>query len=310
MMSNFPMISVVMITYNHEDFIEQAINSILDQRGEFSMELIIADDLSPDKTESIVSGIMDTYTGTTHIRYYRHKKNLGFQKNFKFALEQARGKYIALCEGDDYWVDSTKLEKQLEFLETNKEHVLCATKSYVLKENQEIYSQEEKYKGIHFPYIFEQKNFLRPYLLDTNTVVWRNTLNVKDISFNGFKDILCFAFILKDGTGVILDKYTGVYRHHEKSVWSMRSELNQITQNTITYKQLVKLFPNVEDFKKTEITNLEYLIQLILKTENQRILLIRMAPQYFKSMKNVSLKLKYRRLYQIICYLILGKISL
>ncbi|MFN5032406.1 MAG: glycosyltransferase family 2 protein [Flavobacteriia bacterium] len=310
MMNNSPLISVVMITYDHEDFIEQAINSILEQKGDFNIELIIADDFSPDKTENIVTGIIETYSGKTQIHYFRHKKNLGFQKNFKFALEKARGKYIALCEGDDYWVDSTKLKKQLEFLETYPEYILCATRSYVLDKNQVIHSQEEKYKGLEFPYTFKQKDFLSPFLLDTNTIIWRNSVDFKGITYKGFKDILCFAVVLNQGLGVILDKYTGVYRHHEKSVWSLRSELNQFTQNMITYKQLNKLFPYIEEFKKTEITNLEYLIQLILKTKNERLLLLGILLSYFKSLKNVSIKLKVRRMSQIFFYLIRGKISL
>ncbi len=114
-----PIVSVVMITFNHESFLESAILGVLQQQVEFELELIISDDCSPDNTRALVERFKSHHENGRFIRYFRHSENIGMQRNSRFALEQCRGKYIALCEGDDYWTDRTKLQKQVDFLEAN-----------------------------------------------------------------------------------------------------------------------------------------------------------------------------------------------
>ena len=119
------LISVVMITYKHERFIREAIEGVLLQKGEFDIELIIANDNSPDKTDQIISQIINTHSRGEIIQYYNHNENIGMINNFLFALQLPKGKYVALCEGDDYWTDPMKLKKQVDFLEQNKEFSFC-----------------------------------------------------------------------------------------------------------------------------------------------------------------------------------------
>lgn len=113
------LVSVAMITYGHEKFIEEAINGVLMQECNFCVELIIANDCSPDSTDDIIQNIIKKHPRGNWIKYTRHKKNIGMMPNFVFALNEAKSKYIALCEGDDYWTDSLKLQKQVDFLEDN-----------------------------------------------------------------------------------------------------------------------------------------------------------------------------------------------
>ena len=121
------LVSVVMITYNHEKYIQQAIEGVLMQKINFHIELIIADDTSPDQTENIVKKIIVEHPNGHWIKYTKHKFNKGVSKNFTWALKQAKGKYIALCEGDDYWTDPLKLQKQVDFLEENENIGLVST---------------------------------------------------------------------------------------------------------------------------------------------------------------------------------------
>src|SRR5690554_5556553 len=114
-------VSVVMITYNHELYIKEAIEGVLMQECSFNVELIIADDNSPDKTEEIVLDIIKNHKHGYWISYVKHKKNKGMMPNFIWALKKATGQYIALCEGDDYWIDPLKLQKQVDFLEENED---------------------------------------------------------------------------------------------------------------------------------------------------------------------------------------------
>lgn len=111
------LVSVVMITYNHENYIKEAVEGVLMQNCDFDIELIIADDKSSDETEMIVDEIIKTNPNGHWIKYTKHVQNKGMMPNFMWAIAQAKGKYIALCEGDDYWVNSLKLQKQVDFLE-------------------------------------------------------------------------------------------------------------------------------------------------------------------------------------------------
>lgn len=118
-------VSVVMITYGHEMYIKQAVEGILMQESDFKIELIIADDNSPDNTENVVSKIINEHPRGHTVKYTRHIQNMGMMSNFVWALQQGTGKYIALCEGDDYWVDPLKLQKQFDFMESNEDCSIC-----------------------------------------------------------------------------------------------------------------------------------------------------------------------------------------
>jgi glycosyltransferase involved in cell wall biosynthesis len=119
------LVSIVMITYGHEKYIRQAIEGVLMQDINFEVELIIADDNSPDNTDQVVLDIASSHPNGKWIKYTKHKKNKGMMPNFIFALQQAQGNYIALCDGDDYWTDPYKLQKQVYFLEANEDYILC-----------------------------------------------------------------------------------------------------------------------------------------------------------------------------------------
>lgn len=123
-----------MITYGHEKFIAQAIDGVLMQETNFPVELIIANDHSPDGTDGLIQNYINNHPKGNLIRYFHHEQNIGMMPNFIFALNQTRGKYIALCEGDDYWTDSLKLQKEVDFLEKNKEYSMVCHDALVINE--------------------------------------------------------------------------------------------------------------------------------------------------------------------------------
>lgn len=124
-----------MITYGHSMFLRQAVESILSQKGDFELELIISDDCSPDNTPDIIADIVENNPNGSSIVYLRHATNIGPMPNFVFALEQCNGNYIAMCEGDDFWYDDTKLQKQVKLLEENTEFSGCAHQTLVIYED-------------------------------------------------------------------------------------------------------------------------------------------------------------------------------
>jgi glycosyltransferase involved in cell wall biosynthesis len=124
-MNSIPIISVVMITYAHEKYIQEAIEGVFLQQFNGTIELIIANDHSPDATDEIVKRVIKNAPQHIKVNYTYHEINKGMMPNFVWALQQTNGKYIAICEGDDYWTDPLKLQKQVSFLEENLDCSIC-----------------------------------------------------------------------------------------------------------------------------------------------------------------------------------------
>lgn len=147
-MNQIPVVSVVMITYGQENYIREAIEGVLMQSCDFEIELIVANDCSPDNTDTVIQDIIQNNSNGCWIRYFKQEKNIGMMPNFIFALQQATSKYIALCDGDDYWTDPLKLQKQVDFLEENPDYILTHTN--VLIQEESSVSKNVKDKGWNF----------------------------------------------------------------------------------------------------------------------------------------------------------------
>lgn len=121
------MVSIVCATYNHEKYIEDAIESFLMQQTSFKYEIIIHDDASTDNTTNIIKRYSEKYPDLIHTiiqEENQYSKKISYIE--KYMVPMAKGKYIAICEGDDYWTDSCKLQKQVEILEKHPECDICA----------------------------------------------------------------------------------------------------------------------------------------------------------------------------------------
>lgn len=113
-----------MVTYAHEKFISQAIESIVMQKTDFPFELVIGEDCGPDKTREVCIKYQKKYPDIIKLNF--RDKNVGPQQNFINTYNLCQGKYVAICEGDDYWTDPYKLQKQVDFMEQNTDFSLCA----------------------------------------------------------------------------------------------------------------------------------------------------------------------------------------
>lgn len=118
-----PKVSVCMIAYNQEKFIGQAIESVLMQEAEFEYELVIGEDCSKDQTRTILEEYQGRYPD--RVRLLDNEQNMGATRNLARTMEQCRGQYIALLEGDDYWTSPVKLQKQADFLDENSDCSSC-----------------------------------------------------------------------------------------------------------------------------------------------------------------------------------------
>jgi glycosyltransferase involved in cell wall biosynthesis len=120
-----PTVSICCITYNHEKYIAQAIESFLMQKTNFPYEIIIGEDCSRDQTRAVCIEYHKRYSDK--IKLFLNNSNKGMHRNFLDSLDACQGKYIAVCEGDDYWIDPYKLQKQVAYLEANPEYGLVFT---------------------------------------------------------------------------------------------------------------------------------------------------------------------------------------
>lgn len=135
------LVSVWMTTYNHEKYISEAIDGVLNQKTNFSYELIIGEDYSTDNTRQICLDYKNKYPGI--IKLILNNQNIGLITNYNTTLQKCKGKYVAYCDGDDYWSDPLKLQKQVDFLERNKLLDLVYTDKNV-QSGMQIYKSEGK----------------------------------------------------------------------------------------------------------------------------------------------------------------------
>jgi len=166
---NSPLLSVCLITYNHADYIRDAIEGVLMQQASFPWELIIADDCSTDGTRNIVEEYANRYPRL--IRLILQKTNVGAARNWMDLITGVTSKYLAYCEGDDYWTDPRKLQKQVDFLEGNPDYGLCYTRA------RQFDAVKGEYESGCFGRPFQSRNeILLSNLIPSLTIVARTDL--------------------------------------------------------------------------------------------------------------------------------------
>lgn len=173
------MVSVSMITYNHEKYIAQAIEGVLMQKTNFKYELIIGEDCSTDNTRKICLDYGEKYPEIIKLRL--PKENLGMQQNGYENGIACTGKYIAICEGDDYWIDPLKLQKQVEFLEGNEEYGLVHSDCHFYYQNKNIWKKNANSTLSNTGLIIEKEDLFNrlinaDYKIRTATVLFKKHL--------------------------------------------------------------------------------------------------------------------------------------
>lgn len=169
--SSHPLVTIVCITYNHQKFLKQSLESLLAQQTEFAFEILIHDDASTDDTKNIISCYSKRYPNVIRtIEQTENKYSQNIEILSEFVFPAARGKYIALCEGDDYWTDSNKLHMQVDFLEKNR-HYAAAT-----HQSRKIYESENGKSELFYskvPDTLHLKHLLDGRVFHTASLVYR-----------------------------------------------------------------------------------------------------------------------------------------
>lgn len=211
-----PLVSVCMITYNHAKFIAEAIEGVLMQEVDFEVELVIADDSSTDRTGEIVQSYIDTHPRGSWIKYTRHAVNKGMMANFVWALEQCMGEYIALCDGDDYWIELLKMKKQVDFLNENHDFSLV---SHVSKKISFKNSDLSLFGNLSRD-VYQLKDHDYHFLaIPTASIVFRNHIVFPDWINNVYGGDRALIFLASQyGKIKVMDFVGAVYRVHENGI--------------------------------------------------------------------------------------------
>jgi glycosyltransferase involved in cell wall biosynthesis len=220
-MENKPIVSVCMITYAHGPFIATAIESVLMQKTNFPFELVIGEDDGPDNTRAICEVYAQEYPDI--IRLLPYEKNMGNHPNFIRTLYNCTGKYIALLEGDDYWTDPNKLQKQVDLMATDQSLAFTFHNVHILQNNNvsgQVYPGERQH-------VVTIKETLNHDYFQTCSVLFRSDLlfsipraEAKKWIYN---DITLYCMLLREKglRAQYIPEVMGTYRIHPGGVWSM-----------------------------------------------------------------------------------------
>jgi glycosyltransferase involved in cell wall biosynthesis len=275
-------ISVICTAYNHEKFIERAILSIVNQKTKYSFQIILSDDASSDGTSDICKNLVSQFPDI--IKYFRHENNIGLIDNYLFCFKKALdSKYIAYCDGDDYWIDFQKLEIQTSFMEKNPQ--------FSLSYHDDVLEFE---RNIDYPVYSERivnPNLFQIYdthFISAPSIMARNFLDAENIQLMklaGSGDIALFGLATVFGDIGYIDKKMSVYTlsegaqtsHHYKNIEREFSNLCYILKINKIYKKgfddlLLSKTKSVLINNSSKISNLNLLLKIKIKLKNYFII--------------------------------------
>jgi glycosyltransferase involved in cell wall biosynthesis len=253
------LVSVVVPTYNHEKYIEECLDGIVAQETSFSFEIVVGDDCSTDSNRDKIKLISDRYPGKFKLLF--HDKNLGPAKhpgknNSIECFRASAGKYIAFCEGDDYWTDKHKLQKQVDFLEKNPDYNICFHQTTVITENPG-YDAERPEKILADTFTAEDLLRLGNIMFTVSCVLrnpfitdfpeWFYHMRAGDYAF--------YLLALKHKKIKFLPEDMAVYRIHGSGVWGRKSRITNYQHEIESFRILYGAFPEYQDNIKTAIYN-------------------------------------------------------
>lgn len=242
-------VSIFILTYNQEEFIAQTIEGVLMQETNFSFQLVIGEDQSQDRTREICESYAAKYKN--QIKLLDSDKNYGLIKNFIRTLKECSGDFIAVCDGDDYWTDPQKLQKQIDFLNDNPEYDIVYTGIKNLYPSGEF--KIKSWPEIKTPKSFDELIFGN--FIPSVTVVYRNLQKEEDfpswIEKFPYGDWPIYLWTTKKGSKIgYIDEITAVYRKEIGVSEKMKKRPSEIANVNLGIVQCVFYDPRFEKRKK------------------------------------------------------------
>lgn len=237
-------VNILLTTYNQKKYIGKAIEGILAQKTNFLWQLIISDDGSTDGTREICEKYQQKHPDK--IRLLAKDKNCGRFRNLAKLMKVANAQYLAICAGDDEWIDEKKLQKQVEFLDSHPDYAICYTRyreknertgKEIIKPTKKEVGQESE-TDIH--------NFLKRWRIASSSMLFRGA-SFQDFPYHQYKyleDTHLVYYSMMRGKGKILNFVGTLYRIHDNNVYGNKDELKQAIINQKVFGDLATIFPN------------------------------------------------------------------
>lgn len=275
-----PVVSIYSLAYNHAGYIRDCLEGFLAQETDFPVEILIHDDASTDGTASIIREYEARYPGLIKPIYQtenQFSKGKGPASILRYP--GTRGKYLAFCEGDDYWTSPRKLQQQVDFLDANDAYTFCWTRFNTLEAETGALSPDEN--GAHFrpesPGVdFTFETFLEGWHIGMQTFLCRLACLFQKNragSRNNGRDLFLIAHLLSLGKGYCFNEVTAVYRKHSSGVYSGLDELAQREVGSNTYREIFLSYPENEFLKRKYVKfSRAYIDGLLRKKDYSRAL--------------------------------------
>lgn len=310
-----PLVSVLIMSYNQEEYIQQAIEGCLMQQTRFAYEIIIHDDASTDKTAHIIQRYADQYPEViVPIIQRENQYSKGVRITATFLIPRAKGKYIAFCEGDDYWTDPLKLEKQISIMEADPSISFCFTATKWVFVNENNKSKIRRY--------YRANHFLSPkdILVTTGRVADTVSTVLKKEVYNEIPDwyltspvgdtpLALMSMLI--GRLFYLNDVTVAYRRGVSNSWTTVNSSNSVNYEN-SLNKIIKTFDEFDEDtefkyhyfvkKRIHLEILEYLICYADKDVDKELFFPRfslwekMEYYIFRTLNSRSLWYRYRKL--------------
>lgn len=238
-----PLVSVVMIAYNNGRYISDAISGVLAQKGDFDLQLVVCDDCSTDSTPEIIGRLAAKYPGI--IDFHINASNLGVQGNYLEAFRHVRGDYMAMCDADDYWTDSTKLARQVGYMESHPDCSITFHRviNYYEESGVKSFSNGGQKTDTTIAdlsrsnYITNMSVVYRRHLVDLGKLpLWLNDVRLVDYPMH-----MLYA---AQGRIHYINRPMGVYRQTASAIWSMTQMTARREMSLIVRLHLLDEFKN------------------------------------------------------------------
>lgn len=264
-----PMVSVSVTTYNHENYIRECLDSILSQKTDFEFEVLLGEDHSTDRTRAVCEEYAKKYPDKIRLFLHDRSKTIYIggnptgRYNLLYNLSKAKGRYIALCDGDDFWTDPEKLQKQVDFMEANPNFALCFHPVKVVFENNEepesIYPENKPNLTI--------RGLLKKNFIQTNSVLYRRQKYEDIIPDVMPGDWYLHLYHAQFGKIGYVSKVMSVYRRHEGGLWWNAASDRKLfwekyaLPHLLLYEELLKMYGSVPENREIIYSRIQEVIR-------------------------------------------------
>jgi glycosyltransferase involved in cell wall biosynthesis len=235
------MVVIKCFTYNHGKHIEETLKGFVMQKTNFPFCALVVDDFSSDDTAQILRQYEKQYPeiikGVYLLENYYSQGGIKREKTEITSPWFARCKYFAFCEGDDYWTDPLKLQKQVDFLEANPDYVVCSHHFDLYDESTKTF-KPDWFKHIEEDFEYDLASFVtrEAWMTQPLTVLYRSKAwdQSEYKQYNNAKDVTLFYYLLRKGKGMLLKDNMGIYRIHSEGIWSKVDKGKQTKAEMLT----------------------------------------------------------------------------